>query len=148
MNTNDSTDCLISSSILDWDALALIQATSPLQSVKYLKEAYDKMVNGSESVFSAFIDKSLRWSRTECGQLVPTNFDSKTRPRRQDWNGELVESGHFYFAKADLLNSGLFQSQTNGDVVVIPSELCIELDYPYQWPIAEFMGKKFPCNPF
>ena len=126
--------------------MALFQVTSPLQGFGYLKEAYDKLVNGSESVFSVFVDKSLRWTREEFGQLVPVNFDPKNRPRRQDWTGELVESGHFYFAKIDLLKRGLFQSQTNGDVVVIPSELCIELDYLYQWPIAEFMHKQFQCN--
>lgn len=114
----------------------MIQVTSPLQQVRYFKEAYDKMMNGAESVFSAYVDKSLRWTQ----KLTPLNFDHKKRPRRQDWDGELVESGHFYFARTGLLMKGLFQSTSHGDVVILPPEICIELDYLYQWPIAEFMS--------
>uniref|UniRef100_T1JYQ5 Uncharacterized protein n=1 Tax=Tetranychus urticae TaxID=32264 RepID=T1JYQ5_TETUR len=36
---------------------------------------------------------------------MPVNFDPAARPRRQDWPGELVESGHFYVTK----NSVIFE---------------------------------------
>lgn len=60
--------------------------------------------------------------------------------------GELVESGHFYFARIDLLKSGLFQSVDKGTFLEIPPECSIELDYLYQWPIAEFMDKQYRLN--
>lgn len=31
------------------------------------------------------------------------NFDPKKRPRRQDWQGELIETGMFYFARRELV---------------------------------------------
>lgn len=42
--------------------------------------------------------------------LIPLNFNPKSRPRRQDWNGELVETGMFYFAKRKLIEDGLLQN--------------------------------------
>lgn len=37
------------------------------------------------------------------------NFDPGRRPRRQDWAGELVENGAFYFSAVHLLKRGVFQ---------------------------------------
>jgi N-acylneuraminate/3-deoxy-D-glycero-D-galacto-nononate cytidylyltransferase len=42
--------------------------------------------------------------------LKALNFDPKNRPRRQDWSGELIESGMFYIAKRELLEAGVFQN--------------------------------------
>lgn len=36
-------------------------------------------------------------------QLKAVNFDVKKRPRRQDWQGELIETGMFYFARRELI---------------------------------------------
>ena len=33
----------------------------------------------------------------------PLNFDPGNRPRRQDWSGDLVENGMFYFARRELV---------------------------------------------
>lgn len=41
---------------------------------------------------------------------IPLNFNPKNRPRRQDWNGELVETGMFYFSKRKLVEDGYFQN--------------------------------------
>ena len=41
---------------------------------------------------------------------VPLNFDPANRPRRQDWPGDLVENGMFYFARRELvLDHGVLQ---------------------------------------
>jgi N-acylneuraminate/3-deoxy-D-glycero-D-galacto-nononate cytidylyltransferase len=42
--------------------------------------------------------------------VKPINFDVHHRPRRQDWNGELIETGMFYFAKRKLILAGVFQN--------------------------------------
>lgn len=54
----------------------------------------------------------------------PLNLDPAHRPRRQDWDGELVENGSFYFTTKELINAGCLQvvqtvdhvSQTAGRV--------------------------------
>lgn len=59
--------------------------------------------------------------------MIPLNFDPKNRPRRQDWNGELIENGMFYFAKRKLIQKGYFQNKRCA-VVEIPSSVSIEID--------------------
>lgn len=49
------------------------------------------------------------------GSLLPINFKPEERPRRQDWKGELVENGMFYFAKTELiLSKKAFQNMRQG----------------------------------
>lgn len=43
------------------------------------------------------------------GQLQPSNFDVAKRPRRQDWDGEYVENGMFYFAHKNLIVNNKLQ---------------------------------------
>ena len=54
----------------------------------------------------------LRWKYADDNRMkiVPINFDYRHRPRRQDWDGEFIEAGMFYFTKRELLNEGLFQN--------------------------------------
>lgn len=43
--------------------------------------------------------------------LKAINFDAKQRPRRQEWQGELIETGMFYFARRELIeHENVFQN--------------------------------------
>lgn len=45
-------------------------------------------------------------------KLKAINFDPKHRPRRQDWPGEYIETGMFYFMRRHLIErDGLLQNQ-------------------------------------
>ena len=47
---------------------------------------------------------------TGVGELtVPLNINPAKRPRRQDWPGELVENGAYYFCSRQLLDTGTNQ---------------------------------------
>lgn len=83
--------------------LALIQCTSPFTEPDYLKAAKYHF-DLAECVFSAERSHKLRWrfNGIERG-VTPLNFDPAKRPRRQDWEGELVENGMFYFASRRLI---------------------------------------------
>lgn len=53
----------------------------------------------------------LRWQQV-VNQLLPINFDRENRPRRQDWRGELIETGMFYFSRRKLIEQmGVFQNE-------------------------------------
>lgn len=94
--------------------LALIQCTSPFISHRYLQEAFQKFSFHRDCVFAAVRSYKLRWKRDDSQnveKIVPINFDYRKRPRRQDWNGELIEAGMFYFAKRKLLDDRLFQNE-------------------------------------
>lgn len=54
----------------------------------------------------------LRWQQnTHSNYVTAINFNPMHRPRRQDWNGELIETGMFYFMRRHLIeNNGLLQN--------------------------------------
>lgn len=54
----------------------------------------------------------LRWQQVmDSNRLSAINFNPVFRPRRQDWNGELIESGMFYFARRRLIvEDGVLQN--------------------------------------
>lgn len=64
--------------------------------------------------FKFFLHRSwkLRWQQVaNSKKLKAINFDTKNRPRRQDWTGELIETGMFYFMRRNLVeNQGLLQN--------------------------------------
>jgi N-acylneuraminate cytidylyltransferase len=96
--------------------LALVQCTSPFISYHYLRNAVEKFINHRDCVFSAVQSFKLRWKYAtnddeNAKKIVPVNFNHKKRPRRQDWDGEWIEAGMFYFAKRKLLEQGLFQNE-------------------------------------
>lgn len=89
--------------------LALIQCTSPFIKPQYLKYA-KKRLSWSNCVFAAVRNFKLRWKHDRYSNSIhPINFNLTKRPRRQDWDGELLEAGMFYFTKKKLLQQHLFQ---------------------------------------
>ncbi|XP_028174489.1 uncharacterized protein LOC114363071 isoform X2 [Ostrinia furnacalis] len=98
---------------LDVTVLVLLQATSPFLSPIRLKDAV-KNINYPipyDCVFSAHSYK-LRWKQLG-STFSPINFDVFARPRRQDWGGDLIETGAFYISKRHLIESGLFQNHNS-----------------------------------
>lgn len=55
----------------------------------------------------------LRWQQVPRSiRLKALNFNPKKRPRRQDWAGELIETGMFYFARRRLIEiKGILQNE-------------------------------------
>ncbi|PSN58321.1 hypothetical protein C0J52_00167 [Blattella germanica] len=118
------------------DVVALVQCTSPFLRTSFLEKAYNMMQGGSfDSVFSATREHKLRWRNLRDGTVEPINFNPKKRPRRQDWEGELVENGMFYFAKKKLIAEGLLQGGRTG-VVEIPKNCSNEIDSIFDLEIA------------
>lgn len=73
------------------DDIMLVQATSPLTTF----EDFNKGINlyqDYDSVLSVVRQKRFIWDN----KGKPINYNYKLRPRRQDWEGYLVENGAFY----------------------------------------------------
>lgn len=103
---------ILCSPIIEVNAIGLVQATSPFVQAEYLKQAANKLFgNGTfQSVFSVTRTHQLRWTvegirlhEGDVSTTKPMNFNPYARPRRQDWSGEMVENGMFYFAKRPVL---------------------------------------------
>ncbi|XP_063233598.1 N-acylneuraminate cytidylyltransferase A [Bacillus rossius redtenbacheri] len=123
--------------------LALVQCTSPFLRVKFLEQAYQLMVSRCyDSVFSVTREFKLRWM-DDGGEVRPVNFDPGKRPRRQDWRGELVENGMFYFVRAELVGQGLLQGGRSG-IVEVPKSHSLEVDTQFDLRLARVLSKMLP----
>ncbi|XP_055856685.1 N-acylneuraminate cytidylyltransferase A [Episyrphus balteatus] len=120
--------------------LALFQCTSVFLKLDYVIKAFE-LFKTSECVFATTRSFKLRWSLNADGSLVPLNFDPKNRPRRQDWSGELVETGMFYFANRDLIEQNVFQSDRCSNVVISPRD-SLEIDTANDLNVARCIVEK------
>lgn len=127
----------------DFDNIILIQATSPLLQPEDLEhgfEAFNK--DGVDSVMSVVRQKRFHWGNDAQGYAHPTNYDVFHRPRRQEFDGYLVENGAFYISsKADLIKS---QNRLSGNIkaVEMSGDTFFEIDEPSDWVIIEALMKK------
>jgi N-acylneuraminate cytidylyltransferase len=77
----------------DKDKFILVQATSPLTETKDFEEALIKMKSeNSDSLLTCVRVKRFLWNDNN----EPINYNFEKRPRRQDFNGSLIENGAFY----------------------------------------------------
>lgn len=122
------------------DIFAIIQCTSPFLTTEYLTRAYKMAVYQKfESVFSVTRSHKLRWKLDSDGQLQPCNFDVSKRPRRQDWDGEYIENGMFYFVHRRLIVNNKLQGGKLG-VVVIPMNRSLEIDTQFDLEAARLLA--------
>jgi len=116
----------------------LVQATSPLMQSKDFVEAL-KLYEQSDSLLSGVRVKRFYWN--DKGE--PLNYDYRNRPRRQDFDGQLMENGAFYINSV----SNIIQDQNrlSGKVSIyeMPFYTEVELDEPDDWMIAEKMMQKY-----
>ncbi|MFT7579150.1 MAG: YrbI family 3-deoxy-D-manno-octulosonate 8-phosphate phosphatase [Myxococcota bacterium] len=122
----------------EFDRVVLIQATSPLLTSDDLDQGLARLdAEGVTSALSVVREHRFRWSVGADGQATATNYDPLTRPRRQDWDGELVENGAFYVtSRAALLDSQCRISGPTLAVEMAPAS-AYEIDEPSDWTIIE-----------
>ena len=121
------------------DILIMLQVTSPFTTADHLSQALMQFRESTaDSLLSVTLSKRFFWSSE--GNAM--NYDPLNRPRRQDFEGQLMENGAFYISKV----SHILQSQNriSGkiDLYVMPEYSGLELDEPHDWLIAEQLMKK------
>lgn len=148
-STDVSTDIASTESVMiefardyEFKNIVLVQATSPLLESTDLSRGINKyQTNGIDSVLSVVRQKRFIWE--ESSEIVnPVNYNPLSRPRRQDFNGFLVENGAFYItSKKALLNT---KCRISGNIAAVemPEETYYELDEPTDWEIIECLLKK------
>jgi N-acylneuraminate cytidylyltransferase len=127
----------------EFDNIVLIQATSPLLSGEDLNRGFEAyMQEDTDSVISVVPQKRFHWARDEKNHAYPTNYDVYHRPRRQEFDGYLVENGAFYItSKESLINS---QNRVSGNIkaVEMSEDTFFEIDEESDWVIIEALMKK------
>ena len=75
----------------------LVQATSPFTQKEHFNEGLD-LFDKHDSVLSCCESKRFSWRN---GKAL--NYDIYNRPRRQDFQGTLIENGAFYITSREML---------------------------------------------
>ena len=122
----------------DFENIVLIQATSPLLSSYDLDRGFEIYLNEDvDSVLSVVKQKRFNWNYNDRGYVIPTNYDYMDRPRRQEFNGYLVENGAFYINSKKNLN--LYKNRICGKIKAVEMEedTYFEIDEPQDWEIIE-----------
>lgn len=123
----------------EFNNICLIQATSPLLMAEDLSRGFVALKE-ADSVLSTVRQKRFVW-KLENGYANPVNYDYNARPRRQEFEGFLVENGAFYItSQEDLLRT---KCRLSGKIkaVEMPEETYFEIDEPSDWIITEQLLK-------
>ena len=128
---------------MEFDNVVLVQATSPLLVSSDLDRGFEVFREENvDSVLSVVRQKRFHWGNDENGFAHSTNYDVFHRPRRQEFDGYLVENGAFYISsKEDLLKS---KNRVSGNIkaVEMNEDTFFEIDEPSDWVIIEALMKK------
>ncbi len=122
----------------EFDNIALIQATSPMLTPEDLDGGFELLQKeGTDSVISVVRQYRFLWVEDESGNAYSVNYDVFNRPRRQDFDGYLMENGAFYItSRNNLMKSG---NRVSGNIKAYEmcAESAVELDKPSDWIIVE-----------
>lgn len=127
----------------EFDNIVLIQATSPMITGADLDRGFALFDEAdTDSVISVVRQKRFNWLIDEDGYAKPSNYDVYNRPRRQEFDGYLVENGAFYItSKEDLMKS---KNRVSGRIkaVEMNEDTFFEIDELSDWIIIEALMKK------
>lgn len=118
----------------DFDILCLLQATSPLTLSDNINEALSKIINDSfDSVLSVVKTHRFTWNTDGTSQ----NYDIFNRPRRQDFDGLLIENGAVYCTKKQTFLDSKNRLSGKIGLIEMPEETLMEIDSVTDWEIIE-----------
>lgn len=119
------------------DYFVLVQATSPLTTTHDI-EGGIKLISQYDSVLSCVRYKRFFWKDNGAS----LNYDYRNRPRRQDFEGEMMENGAFYINTVrNILRD---KNRLSGKIGIyeMPEYTSFEIDEPDDWIIAESLMRR------
>lgn len=126
-----------------FDNIVLVQATSPLLAASNLDRGFELFIlDDTDSVLSVVRQKRFNWAFNADGTVYPSNYDVFHRPRRQEFDGYLVENGAFYITSRErLLATG---NRISGKIraLEMDEDTFFEIDELSDWLIIEALMKK------
>jgi len=118
----------------DFDILCLLQATSPMTTSEDINRTLNEIAeNKKDAALTVVNTHRFIWN----SDGTPQNYDVFKRPRRQDFDGLLIENGAVYATtKEAFLNS---KNRVSGSIGLIkmPEESLVEIDSLSDWEIVE-----------
>lgn len=118
----------------DFEKVVFLQATSPLTTAYDMDGALKKL---EEEKANSLVSVVHRYQFLWDTKGHPINYNPQKRPRRQDWEGYLVENGAFYISsRKDILNT---HCRMSGKIAFweMSQKTLFEIDEPDDWQIIE-----------
>ena len=116
------------------DKFFLIQATSPMLKSKHIDEMYVKYINdNADSAFTGVLTKHFFWTK----YAKPINYDYRNRPRRQDYDGIILENGACYINSVKNIIRDKNRLSGKISVYEMPDYCSFEIDEPDDFLIIE-----------
>lgn len=127
----------------EFDNIVLVQATSPMLKADDLNGGFELFYGENvDSVLSCVRQYRFLWQQDGKGNVIPSNYDVYNRPRRQEFDGYLMENGAFYITSKERLLK--YQNRISGRIKAY--EMCedtaFEIDEPSDWTIIESLMRK------
>jgi CMP-N-acetylneuraminic acid synthetase len=122
--------------VITYETLTLIQVTSPLVKASDFISAHNKFNSDSlDSLFTGVIQKRFIWSL----DAKPSNYNPASRPRRQEFDGFIIENGAFYIFTHK--NYILHNNRLGGKIGyhIMEEKTLFEIDEPNDFKIIEFL---------
>ncbi|MGL2988093.1 cytidylyltransferase domain-containing protein [Flavobacterium sp. RSSA_27] len=118
----------------DFDILCLLQATSPLTTAKDINATLNQIeMEGKTAALTVVNTHRFTWNTDG----TPQNYDVFQRPRRQDFEGLLIENGAVYATTKKAFEATHNRVSGNIGLVKMVEESLVEIDTPADWNIAE-----------
>ncbi len=122
----------------DEDVFILVQATSPFTRTEDFNKALELMSNDKyDSLLSCVRNKRFFWN--DNGTSI--NYDYRKRPRRQDFDGYLMENGAFYINKVGNIKRDNNRLSGKIGIFEMAEYTGLEIDEKEDWIIAETLMK-------
>lgn len=122
----------------EFDNIILVQATSPLLTAADLTGGLNEFNRpAADSVLSVVRQKRFQWNRDDEGFVKAANYDVFHRPRRQEFDGFLVENGAFYITSRKALLQTKSRLSGNIRAYEMDESTYFEMDEPEDWVIIE-----------
>ncbi len=128
----------------DDELFFLVQATSPLTQSNDFNQALDLLENEQyDSLLSCVRSKRFFWN--EGG--TPLNYNYLSRPRRQDFDGLLMENGAFYINRVGNIKKN--NNRLSGRIATYEMEeyTAVEIDEEDDWIVAEAIMRRHFLKP-
>jgi len=118
----------------DYDILCLLQATSPLTTSSDIHNVLCMITEEKfDSALTVVQDKRFIWDKSG----KPLNYDYTKRPRRQEFDGLLIENGAVYATTKEQFDRSKIRIGGKIGIVTMPDDTLVEIDEPRDWVIME-----------
>ncbi len=122
------------------DTFILVQATSPLTQTLHFSEALNMYGEGQfDSILTCVRNYRFFWN----ADGTSLNYDYKNRPRRQNFEGMLMENGAFYINSVKNILASKNRLSGKIGIYEMPEYTATEIDEPDDWFILEKLMYKY-----